>query len=192
VLGGRHDDRCVRSLCSIKRSLDLCQAFINGYKLVEFTVHQQHWNMHLLPENEAVEISDFGIPTPQVGIFRRYRKPFIPFFGPHRPTCCFEFAIGFSAASDIEHQQVHRHGVFNFRICEPSLSDRVANAIDILVSHKPRHGILSNHKCDLRRRMGCNNGRNNSTFTMSVKSNSLGVDIRPGSKEINSGESVIS
>ena len=64
-------------------------------ELIAFTVNQQHRNMYLFPENKGVEIPDFRVPTPEVGIFGRYSKPLIPSCCLHRPTCHFNFSIRF-------------------------------------------------------------------------------------------------
>jgi len=53
-------------------------------------------------------------------------------------------------------------------IRKPGIFDLVTYSVDILISYTTSDGVFSNYKSDLGGSMSRNNGRDNSTFAMSV------------------------
>ena len=64
VLRVRHDHSSIRSLHAIEGSLNFRQTLIDRLKLVMLAIYQQHRCMHLLPEDESIEVANLWIPSP--------------------------------------------------------------------------------------------------------------------------------
>src|SRR5580693_3239116 len=67
----------------------------------------------------------------------------------------------------------------------------MTHAIDVLVAYETGDGVFRNHECDFRWSMNGGHRCNNSSFAVSMQSNTFCIDVGSRSKQVDSGDSVI-